>query len=124
MNIYLLGMMGSGKSTIGRFLSRRMGKPFIDLDSEIEQSAGKTISEIFENDGEEYFRNIEANQLQEYSDSIVACGGGIIVNEGNRAIIKKMGRLYYSRHQFLNYQIGFQLQGTDHCCLKIILKKH
>ena len=73
MNIYLLGMMGSGKSTIGRFLSRRLGKPFIDLDSEIEQSAGKTISEIFENDGEEYFRNIEANQLQEYSDSIVAC---------------------------------------------------
>ncbi|MEE3189123.1 MAG: shikimate kinase, partial [Candidatus Neomarinimicrobiota bacterium] len=46
--------MGSGKSTIGRFLSRRLGKPFIDLDSEIEQSAGKTISEIFENDGEEY----------------------------------------------------------------------
>ena len=92
MNIYLLGMMGSGKSTIGRFLSRRLGKPFIDLDSEIEQSAGKTISEIFENDGEEYFRNIETNQLQEYSDSIVACGGGIIVNEGNRAIIKENGK--------------------------------
>ena len=51
MNIYLMGMMGSGKSTVGKTLSQQLGKPFIDLDLEIEQSTGKTISEIFENDG-------------------------------------------------------------------------
>ena len=92
MNIYLMGMMGSGKSMVGKTLSQQLGKPFIDLDSEIEQSVGKTISEIFENDGEEHFRNIESNQLQEYSDSVVACGGGIIVNEGNRTFIKNNGK--------------------------------
>jgi len=92
MNIYLLGMMGSGKSTVGRSLSQYMDKPFIDLDLEIEQSVGKTISEIFENDGEKYFRNIESNQLYQYSDSVVACGGGIILNEGNRTFIKKNGK--------------------------------
>jgi shikimate kinase len=92
MNIYLLGMMGSGKSTVGRSLSQYMDKPFIDLDLEIEQSVGKTIAEIFENDGEKYFRNIESNQLYQYSDSVVACGGGIILNEGNRTFIKKNGK--------------------------------
>ena len=92
MNIYLLGMMGSGKSTVGRSLSQYMDKPFIDLDLEIEQSVGKTISEIFENDGEKYFRDIESNQLYQYSDSVVACGGGIILNEGNRTFIKKNGK--------------------------------
>ena len=92
MNIYLLGMMGSGKSTVGRSLSQYMDKPFIDLDSEIEQFVGKTISEIFKNDGEKYFRNIESNQLYQYSDSVVACGGGILLNEGNRTFIKKNGK--------------------------------
>ena len=59
---------------------------------EIEQSTGKTISEIFENDGAEHFRNIESNQLQQHSDSIVACGGGIILKEENRVIIKENGK--------------------------------
>ena len=92
MNIYLMGMMGSGKSTVGKTLSEQLGKPFIDLDLEIEQSTGKTISEIFENDGAEHFRNIESNQLQQHSDSIVACGGGIILKEENRVIIKENGK--------------------------------
>ena len=52
MNIYLIGMMGSGKSTVGKTLSEKMHKPFIDLDSEIEKGAGKNISEIFDTDGE------------------------------------------------------------------------
>ena len=92
MNIYLMGMMGSGKSTVGKTLSQQLGKPFIDLDLEIEQSTGKTISEIFENDGAEHFRNIESNQLQQHSNSIVACGGGIILKEENRVIIKENGK--------------------------------
>ena len=52
MNIYLIGMMGSGKSTLGKSLSEKIQKPFIDLDSEIEKVAGKSISEIFDIDGE------------------------------------------------------------------------
>ena len=92
MNIYLMGMMGSGKSTVGKTLSQQLGKPIIDLDLEIEQSTGKTISEIFENGRAEHFRNIESNQLQQHSDSIVACGGGIILKEENRVIIKENGK--------------------------------
>ena len=92
MNIYLLGMMGSGKSTVGRALSQKIDKTFIDLDSEIEQSVGKTISEIFEKDGEENFRHIESSKLHQYSNSVVACGGGIILNERNRRFIKNNGK--------------------------------
>ena len=124
MNIYLLGMMGSGKSTVGRALSQYMDMPFIDLDLEIEQSVGKTISEIFKNDGEKYFRNIESNQLYQYFDSVVACGGGIILNEGNRTFIKKMVKLFYSQHQLQNYQNGSPLQRIGHCYQKITWKKH
>ena len=56
-NIYLIGMMGTGKSTVGKILSEKMNKNFVDLDLEIEQSTGKIITEIFENDGEEKFRD-------------------------------------------------------------------
>ena len=56
MNIYLIGMMGSGKSTVGKTLSEKMHKPFIDLDSEIEKGTGKNISEIFDTDGEKQFQ--------------------------------------------------------------------
>ncbi|MGY8763994.1 MAG: shikimate kinase, partial [Fidelibacterota bacterium] len=73
MNIYLIGMMGSGKSTLGKTLSEKIQKPFIDLDSEIEKATGKSITEIFDIDGEEQFRKMETKQLKQYSESIVAC---------------------------------------------------
>ena len=91
MNIYLIGMMGSGKSTLGKSLSEKIQKPFIDLDSEIEKVAGKSISEIFNIDGEEQFRKMETKQLQQYSKSIVACGGGIVLNNANRKFINENG---------------------------------
>jgi shikimate kinase len=91
MNIYLIGMMGSGKSTVGKPLSEKMHKPFIDLDSEIEKGTGKNISEIFDIDGEEQFRKMETKQLKQYSESIVACGGGIVLNDDNRNFINKNG---------------------------------
>jgi shikimate kinase len=91
MNIYLIGMMGSGKSTLGKSLSEKIQKPFIDLDSEIEQTGGKSISEIFDIDGEEQFRKIETKQLKQYSESIVACGGGIVLNDDNRKFINENG---------------------------------
>ena len=91
MNIYLIGMMGSGKSTLGKTLSEKIQKPFIDLDSEIEKAAGKSITEIFDFDGEEQFRKMETKQLKQYSESIVACGGGIILNNANRKFINENG---------------------------------
>jgi len=91
MNIYLIGMMGSGKSTLGKTLSEKIQKPFIDLDSEIEQTGGKSISEIFDIDGEEQFRKMETKQLKQYSESIVACGGGIVLNDDNRKFINENG---------------------------------
>ena len=91
MNIYLIGMMGSGKSTVGKTLSEKMHKPFIDLDSEIEKGTGKNISEIFDIDGEEQFRKMETKQLKQYSESIVACGGGIVLKDENREFINENG---------------------------------
>ena len=91
MNIYLIGMMGSGKSTVGKTLSEKMHKPFIDLDSEIEKATGKNISEIFDTDGEKQFRKMETKQLKQYSESIVACGGGIVLNDENREFINENG---------------------------------
>ena len=91
MNIYLIGMMGSGKSTLGKTLSEKIQKSFIDLDSEIEKAAGKSISEIFDIDGEEQFRKMETKQLKQYSESIVACGGGIVLKDENREFINENG---------------------------------
>ena len=91
MNIYLIGMMGSGKSTVGKTLSEKMHKPFIDLDSEIEKGTGKNISEIFDIDGEEQFRKMETKQLKQYSESIVACGGGVVLKDENREFINENG---------------------------------
>ena len=84
-------MMGSGKSTLGKSLFEKIQKPFIDLDSEIEQTGGKSISEIFDIDGEEQFRKMETKQLKQYSESIVACGGGIVLNDDNRKFINENG---------------------------------
>ena len=78
MNIYLIGMMGTGKSTVGELLTKKLDYPFVDLDKNIEKYAGKSITKIFENDGEENFRIFEAEQLRCYSNSGIAGGGGSI----------------------------------------------
>jgi shikimate kinase len=79
MKIYLIGMPGSGKTTIGRSLAEKLSVPFIDLDKEIEKREGKTISDIFSTDGEDHFRAIESRTLTEWSsrdDSFVLATGG------------------------------------------------
>ena len=91
MNIYLIGMMGSGKSTVGKILAEKMELLFIDLDSEIEKTGGKSVSEIFNQDGENQFRKLESEELKQYSESVVACGGGIILDEENRKYINENG---------------------------------
>lgn len=82
-NVYLVGFMGTGKSTIGRELARLMGRKFLDVDHEIERRAELTVSEIFARDGEATFRQMEeevALELAASSNRVVATGGGTILN--------------------------------------------
>lgn len=86
LNIYLVGMMGAGKTTVGELLAKEMGYKFFDTDSLITQVAGKSIPEIFAEDGEPAFRVLESQVLGEissYTRLVVATGGGIVVNQQN-----------------------------------------
>ncbi len=90
-SVVLVGMMGSGKSSIGRRLAARLGVRFVDADSEIEEAAGMTIAEIFERHGEPYFRAGEARviaRLLEQGPQVLATGGGAFMNEDTRALIR------------------------------------
>ncbi|HMD99877.1 MAG TPA: shikimate kinase [Terriglobia bacterium] len=92
--IYLLGFMGSGKSTVGALLARALGWPFIDLDAVIEAAQGETIRGIFEQAGEPAFRRIEHAALTEVSrtePAVIALGGGTFVQEPNLQLIRAAG---------------------------------
>ena len=93
-SVVLVGMMGSGKSSIGRRLASRLGLPFVDADSEIEKAAGMTIAEIFATHGEPYFRAGEARviaRLLEGGPQVLATGGGAFMNVDTRAGIRAKG---------------------------------
>jgi shikimate kinase len=87
----LIGLPGAGKSTVGRILAARLGWPFHDLDAGIEAAAGRTVAEIFEHEGETGFRQRESRMLSEIDGegTVVACGGGVVVEPGNRALLKE-----------------------------------
>lgn len=85
-SICLTGMMGAGKSTVGRALGERLGRRLVDSDTEIERWTGSTIAEIFDEQGEEGFRALEhqvVRELGNYTDLVVALGGGVITRETN-----------------------------------------
>jgi len=91
-SVVLVGMMGSGKSSIGRRLAARLAMPFVDADSEIEQAAGMTIPEIFEQHGEPYFRAGEARviaRLLDHGPQVLATGGGAFMNRDTRTAIRQ-----------------------------------
>lgn len=95
-NIYLVGFMGTGKSTVGRALAKRLDRVFKDLDDLIEEKENKKIAEIFEEKGEEYFRKIESEVINEISrkeNFVIATGGGAVVNEENYKRLKESGVL-------------------------------
>ncbi len=92
--VVLVGMMGSGKTAIGRALAARLGVDFVDSDSAIEEAAALTIAEIFERDGEDFFREREAEVLRRLLSGppqVVSTGGGAFLAEGNRTAIAEMG---------------------------------
>ncbi len=89
--LVMVGMMGAGKSSVGRRLAARLGMPFVDADTEIERAANATISEIFDRHGEAYFRDGERRVIQRLLDGkqkVLATGGGAFVNPETRAAIK------------------------------------
>jgi len=86
LNLYLVGMMGSGKSSAGRHLAERLGYRFLDADSSIEQVAGRSIPELFASEGEAGFRDLEAavlNQIASWHSLVVATGGGVVTRPEN-----------------------------------------
>ena len=93
-SIVLVGMMGAGKSSIGRRLAGRLGIPFVDADTEIVSAAGMTIPEIFEKHGEPYFRAGEARVIARLLDNgpqVLATGGGSLMDPQTRALIGQKG---------------------------------
>ncbi|SHF18671.1 shikimate kinase [Clostridium fallax] len=99
MIIYLIGMPGAGKTTIGKKISKEIGYSFLDTDSEIEKIEKKSISLIFEEKGEKYFRDLEKKLVNEklcyLKDTIVATGGGMPIYNDNLKELKKSGVTIY-----------------------------
>ncbi len=100
-NIILIGFMGSGKTTVGYKLSYRLRTPVEDTDKLIERREGRTISEIFRESGEPYFRNLETELLKEIKERtyarIISVGGGTPVKSRNRQLLKECGTVIYLR---------------------------
>lgn len=97
-NIFLVGLMGAGKTTAGRILARRLGKPFQDTDHEIEQRTGVKIPVIFDIEGEAGFRAREAQVLAELvaqEGVVLATGGGVVLKPENRALLMERGLVVY-----------------------------
>ncbi len=99
MKIYLIGLPGCGKSTLGKQLSRRLGVPFIDLDIALEQREGKPVKDIFKDKGEDYFRKIESDTLRKVSEGlpefVLATGGGAPVFFDNMDFMNKHGQTIF-----------------------------
>jgi shikimate kinase len=92
--VYLVGMPGSGKSTVGPVLADRLGVPFVELDARIEDATGKSVPRIFADEGEARFRELEAAALIQAATedpSVVSCGGGVVLEPANRVTLRATG---------------------------------
>ena len=97
-NIFLIGFMGCGKSTMARMLSERLQMSLIEMDETIEAEAGMSINEIFETYGEQHFRDLESRfilRIMEQGGAVVSCGGGAILRPENVENMKKNGKVIY-----------------------------
>ncbi|MEH6528564.1 MAG: shikimate kinase AroK [Porticoccus sp.] len=111
-NLFLVGPMGAGKTTIGRFLANSLDLEFVDLDAEIEQRCGANIPWIFDVEGEDGFRRREGQLLEEITAGkgvLLATGGGVVLAEYNRELLKKRGFVVY-----LNASVDQLLERTAH----------
>ena len=97
-NIFLIGFMGVGKSTIAKLLAKELNAELIEMDETIEEEAGITINEIFEKYGESHFRDLESALVERIADkggAVVSCGGGAVLRPENVAAMKKNGRVIF-----------------------------
>lgn len=98
-NIVLIGFMACGKSTIGTLLADNLGYRLVDTDEEIVKEQGKSINDIFAQEGEAYFRKLETQMVEKMCDTLEGCiistGGGLPITKGNDEILKKLGTVIY-----------------------------
>lgn len=97
-NIALIGFMGTGKTVVGQALAKKLNRRFVETDALIEQKAGKSIPDIFRQDGEIAFRELEiavTKEVAEGQDQVIACGGGLVLNQINVDRLKKGGVMAY-----------------------------
>jgi shikimate kinase len=111
-NIFFVGLMGAGKTTIGKLLAKKLKKTFYDTDHEIEKKLGVKVSVIFELEGEAGFRKRETQMIDELTskkDIILATGGGAILSEENRRLLKERGKVIYlnAKPQYLAKRMAF-----------------
>ena len=93
-NIVLTGFMGTGKTAVGQALAKRLNRQLIEVDSKIEQIAGKSISDIFKDNGEIYFRELEIGAIKQAAagkKQVIACGGGVVLNTINVDRLRETG---------------------------------
>ena len=120
MRIYLIGMPGSGKSTIGKKLAKLLKYEFIDMDNYIEKKACMFVDEIFDSYGEEYFRELERNTLKEFLDMdniIISTGGGIIKNKNNKDLMN--GKIIYLKVDLNELEMRCNNSNTVRPLLKV-----
>ena len=111
-NIFLVGLMGSGKTTIGRSLAKKLNLRFVDADQEIETRTGASIPLIFEIEGEATFRQREADVIRDLTAQqgiVLATGGGAVLNETSRQLLRERGTVIY-----LRASVASILQRTSH----------
>lgn len=111
-NIFLVGLMGSGKTTIGRSLAKKLNLRFVDADQEIEARTGASIPLIFEIEGEASFRQREADVIRDLTAQqgiVLATGGGAVLNDTSRQLLRERGTVVY-----LRASVASILQRTSH----------
>lgn len=100
-NIVLIGFMGSGKTTVGCALAKKLGVELLDTDKLIVEEQGTTINDIFATKGETYFRQLETKMVEKLieseSDAVISTGGGLVITEGNGELLKKLGKVVFLR---------------------------